>query len=313
MKCKSSFIHMGKGSITMLVLLLLACGCNKRPEGVLSDDEMTDLLADLIVADAYEQSGSAGNLPDSVRPRLADAILKQHNVDQATLDSTYAWYSRNLDEYYALYTKVDKNLSQRRRDAGGVMDANSLENDIWPLPRHILFTKLSRNDVLTFFIPGDMVQKGESLEWKMFLSKSADMKLTLGVDYEDGTSSMSNRFVRGERNPSVLLVCDTGRRVRRIYGSIALERKEMPLWTDSITLSKNPFDSLVYMNFRGQRFLYGPRKKAPELLKIDSIANSRPEPVFKTEEEMTASKKTLSSDGYPIGGNTPAPMNRIKK
>lgn len=299
-------------SLVMAILLLVVSGCRKRPENVLSDSEMTDLMVDLIIADAYEQSGASSRLPDSVRRHLGEAVLRQHGVDQATLDSTYAWYGRNLDDYAKLYEKVDKRLMSRARKAGGNMQQGVEENDIWTLPKHLILSPIASQDAFIFQFPAGDIQKGEMLEWKFFMSNAAEADMTLGIDYEDGATSIVTSNIRGDRKMEVEIVSDTARQPKRIFGTLRVARNNLPLWVDSIAMLKQPYDSLNFLKFRGQRLLMGPKKrvaKKEDGISKDSVGQDPSENVgFKSEEEIRevkkaqAKKRPSTTGGYPVGG-----------
>ena len=44
---------------TTILLAILATGCSKRPKGILSEDKMVAVMADIQIAEAYERSGDA--------------------------------------------------------------------------------------------------------------------------------------------------------------------------------------------------------------------------------------------------------------
>ncbi len=239
---------------------LLLAGCDRRPDGVLSDSEMESLMTDMILADAYRQTAAGRALPDSVSLHLGESVMKTHGVDYARLDSTYAWYARNLDDYYKLYGRVQKRVAARRdRIAGNVMRAEGqLANDIWSLPKHLTFSPMVASDALIFELGGDAVNAGERLEWKMHLSGYDETSLLLGVDYSDGSVSVMERTFRSERSPSLSLVTDTALTVSRIFGVMTVGRTAMPIYADSIRLLKQPFDSIAYRNSWSQRRYRGP-------------------------------------------------------
>lgn len=285
-------ISMAKAAIPLLIAVTLAAGCERRPKGVLSEGKMVDLLADMAIAQAYEESGASRALPDSVRRKLSESVLMEHGVDQATLDSTYAWYGKNVDKYYNLYDKVTAQLDKKRKKVGGNI-STGVENDVWMLPKHILFSPLGNSDLLVFEFPGEAMQKGESLEWRMRLSSDADAEVILGVDYEDGSTSLSSRKFRSERRILHSLVSDTGKNVKRIYGSVKIPASALPVWLDSITMGRLPYDSLRYANFRSQRFSPGPKKKKTNAIAADTVTPGA-EARFASSEEMQSGQGTQS-------------------
>lgn len=252
--------------IFILAIICISTACNKRPEYVLSDSEMESLLTDLLLADAYEQTAASRSLPDSVRMTLTDAIMTQHGVDQQTLDSTYAWYSRNLDDYYRLYTRVDKRIAKMNKKVGGNVNDNKDLNNIWQLPVRIQLSPLAYSDAFVFEMPGESVGKGEKLEWYFRLSNEVRADATLGVDYTNGATAISRRELSGSRNASLNLIVDTLLTPRRIFGLLRVSRRDMPLWLDSIRLTKTPFDSTAYDAFRNSRFMMPPKRRVVNII-----------------------------------------------
>lgn len=235
-------------------------GCSDRPDGVLSDSEMESLMTDLLLADAYNQTGNARQLPDSVRATLGEAVLRRHGVDHATLDSTYAWYARNLDDYYKLYDRVERRVAKSRAKVSPT-GGGDVENDIWNLPKLVMFSPAARGNSLVFSLPGTSIAKGDRLEWKMHLSSDTEGDVMLGVDYTDGTSSVSRIEIAGKRSASLQVIADTSRTPSRVYGSIIVEARQLPVWADSISLAHQPYDSVAYLGFRMQRLLTPPAKR----------------------------------------------------
>lgn len=290
----------------IIAIGILFAGCEKRPEGVLSDSEMEDLMTDLALAEAYSQSGEYMKLPDSVRSRLGEAVLKKHGVDRATLDSTYSWYARNLEDYYRIYDRVDRRLEKLRRKAG-VNLSNEIENNIWNLPDHFMLSPTGYGNALTFRIPGENVAGGEQLRWKMKMYGSSSVDILLGIDYADGTSSVVRREFQGG-NIDVTLITDTALKAKSIYGFLQANRKDMPLWVDSISLAKNPYDSLQYNNIHTQRKIYPPRKIIPKLEKPDSvsISDSPADPVSGTSTlPTTVTDRSSASESTRVPHSKP--------
>lgn len=267
--------HLHKAPPFAVALLLLASACSKRPENVLSDSEMEKFLTDMMLADAYEQSAAGRGMPDSIRRNLGESVMKAHGIDYETLDSTYAWYSRNLDDYYKLYSRVEKRLDKRRRNIEGMaaLPDNEMQNDIWQLPQHITFSTLGEGDALVFELPGEAISKGERLEWKLHLSNGLETSMLLGLDYEDGSTCVATRDFHQDRNLKMKLISDTAKDVRRIFGVLSVPRSGMPVYSDSITLIKLPFDSVEYRNTWAQKNFYGPRSRPVVTLEKDSVSN----------------------------------------
>lgn len=300
--------------IFILALICISGACNRRPEHVLSDSEMESLLTDLILADAYEQSSYSRNLPDSVRRTLADAVLRQHGVDQATLDSTFAWYSRNLDDYYKLYARVDKRIAKMSKNVNGNVDQNL--NDIWQLPVRIQLSPMAKSEAFVFELPAEAVTKGDKIEWYFRLNNDIKADVALGIDYTNGATSISRRELTSSKNVSMTLVVDTALSPRRIFGLVRVQRRDLPLWLDSIRLTKTPFDSTTYETFRNPRFMMPPKRR----LRIEgSVApgiSSSPEAVQSmpiTPSQTPTKTNTSSSSASMPKAPAPPPPPPAKK
>ncbi|MDE6273340.1 MAG: DUF4296 domain-containing protein [Muribaculaceae bacterium] len=235
----------------LLSIILLIGGCKKRPQGVISDSQMESLMTDLLLMEAYANSPEAHNLPDSVKQTLGEAVLKAHGVDRAQLDSTYSWYARNVGDYYRIYEKVERNLAKQRKKAG-IKVSDDDQNNIWTLPRHLMLSPLACGNSLTFNLPGETMSGGELLRWKMKMNSASSVDVLIGIDYTDGTGSINRREFQGG-NIDMTIIADTALTPRRIYGFISASRRDLPLWIDSISLSKNPYDSITYSGITYQR------------------------------------------------------------
>lgn len=251
---------MGKSwGIAALLMCVLASACGKEKEGRIPESDMVDLLADLQIAQAYYSSptGKPGTMR---KEELMESVLEKHGVTQEELDSTIAYYGRNMDEYYALYEKVEKNLKTRN----GQAEHNNVKDDIWPYGRFAAIFPHQMNDGIIFSFPAQGLRKGNSLDLQMRMSSPVQADVTFGVEYEEGVASMVSRNSSGgDRKLEVKLFTDTAYTPKRIFGSVKIDRSSMPLWIDSIQILKSRFDSLEYSRIRQQRTVSTPKPKPP--------------------------------------------------
>ncbi len=246
----------------LLCFLLIIGGCRKRPKGVLSDSQMESLMTDLLIAESYSRTEEARRLPDSVRDNLGEAVLKAHGVDRAQLDSTYAWYARNIGDYYRMYEKVERNLAKQKKKAGNSAGENN-ENNIWTLPRYLMLSPMANGNALTFNLPGETLTGGEQLRWKMKMNSAASVDVLIGIDYDNGMGAVARKEFQGG-SIDMTIIADTALKPSRIYGFVSASRRDLPVWIDSISLSKLPFDSVAYSSISYQRKIYPPVRTKPE-------------------------------------------------
>lgn len=262
-----------------LLMALLLFGCVKRPKGVLSDDEMAPVVADLELAEAYMQTN--GGKTDVTKDALMAYVLEKHGVSRADFDTTMAWYGRNVDDYRKLYKNVDRILMKERKRlagaSGGAEDMNA--NDIWAYRRFAVISQKGESDALTFSIPTSRLEKGDRIVWKFRIRNLAEARALLGVEYSDGTNSFMSRKVNPSRSTEMTFQTDSSLQVKRIYGNLHFpESRDLPVWLDSISLTHLPFDSLEYYKIHGQRVMGAPYRRLPKPAETDSVADEETRP-----------------------------------
>ena len=216
---------------------------------------MVDLLSDIELAHAYYSTADPTH--QIKNDQLTEAVLQKHNVSQEQLDSTLAYYGRNIDEYYQLYDKVIKNLSARSGQTEDVI----VENDIWPYSRFASILPDQITGGITFSMPAEDIEPGESVDWRMRLTSSEGVDLTLGVEYQNGMTSLVKRSAQGNKSLQLSLITDTALQAQRIFGIMTVPQNTLPVWVDSIRLVKIEYDSLEYRKINSQKRIYRPTKR----------------------------------------------------
>lgn len=248
--------------------MFLPMACSREKDEVIPEDEMVDILADLQMAQAYASTHPAGSGSQDIYA-LRESILEKHGVSQEQLDSTIAFYGKNMDKYYELYGKV----GERLKTMNGQVEFETNEDDIWPFEHFTVFTPRQISNDIVFSIPADELAPGDALNWKLRLSRAADVDMMLGIEYDNGISSLVRKNFSGNVNPSMNILSDTALRVSRIFGTFSAPESAMPLWADSISLVKTPFDSLEYFRLRQQKTIFPPAPKPkPQKEDPDSLS-----------------------------------------
>lgn len=292
-------------SVIVAVAAMIVSGCRKRPDKVLSESEMVELMADMQLAEAYNEIANGYRTIGEQRRNAGAAVLRRHGVTPEELDSTLSWYGRNIDEYQSLYDKVDKEIERRRKKVLGSVSGDENLDDIWPYAPNMLFSPLDENGAYAFSLSNPALGKGDAVTWKMHLSSLIRPHLMLGVDYSDGTSSVATRSTGTDKSVSIRLQTDTARVAVRLYGVARVAgRSSRPLWIDSIALVKAPFDSMVYMTISSQYRL--PRKKAMPRLNPDTAAN-KVKPMSKADSIRMLPVDDAAASGKSVMRNTSRP------
>ena len=241
-----------------LLLAFVFSGCSKRPKGILSEEKMVAVMTDIQIAEAYERSGEANEyLYGKDRELLGRGVLMQHGVSIEEMDSTLAWYGRNMDEYSKLYKKIDAELNKRQlkyaRSAGESENNRSLA-DLWPYGRHFVLDQRSVTDGFIVNIPVSDLAPGDKLTWKMVIDGASSRNLTLGVDYENGTSAVNRISNKGfDKWVEMSLQTDSSLTVNRIFAIASFDNPERRVLIDSIQLIHTPFNKEEYNKHGFQR------------------------------------------------------------
>lgn len=251
-------------SVVFFMVSMAVVSCGGRPEGVLSDDRMADLMADMQLAEAYSSLPSSGRgMTREQRDSLGRGVLAANGITQAELDSSLSWYGRNMDTYTELYEKVDKRIAEKRKRLlnDGIKEEADGDN-LWPYPAHGIISGLASSDGYLFSITNPELVRGNALEWKMRVSPATSLNMMLGVEYADGSDTYVSRSFSSERKVELHLQTDTARDVRRVYGVMRVARvRDLPVFTDSISLQVLPLDSAEYYRIKGQKSYYGPHRR----------------------------------------------------
>ena len=294
----NSFLGFKFLSVWVVSALLVSCG--DRPSYVLGEDKMVSLMADMEIAEAYSNQQTGGRTTKQ-KIELGRSVLAAHGVTPEELDTTLAWYGRNLDEYSKLFEKVDKEILKRKeRYVEKDFDTEKLADNIWPYSNHLILSPLSGQDALVISLGEPPVNGGEKLNLSFSLPNRTNMKGLLGVDYSDGTSESINSVFNGKAKVEMNLQIDTAKTVSRMFGVFSVkDKKDLPLYIDSLKITTLPFDTIEYRQKKRTQKNYGILLPKPRTIEIkdsilqDSIINNKADSLALKKPEV------LGKDSIP--------------
>ena len=97
----------------LLMLALSLLSCDKTPHGVMSINDMADLIVDLQLADAYIENHIYDFETDSSKQVFKQSVFKKHGITQQDYDSSLVWYAHNMEDYTRAYDKAAGKLKAR--------------------------------------------------------------------------------------------------------------------------------------------------------------------------------------------------------
>ena len=239
-----------------IVMSLLSCG--RTPHGVMSVNEMADLIVDLQIAEAYIDSHIGEYTSDSSKLVLKQSVFKKHGITQEDYDSSLVWYSHNMEDYIKAhdkaigklkerYDKLDKNgkmvdremaIRERRETPEAIpqsihssrgkqlgrpnTDSKGDTIDLWQGNRSYVLTQGAKRGFITFSVQPDAQYKpGDRYGW-------------VAIDVQS----------------------DSTRRVRRIYGYVSYDIKRgQTAIVDSLMLLRSHMSKSNYGFINAQRLL----------------------------------------------------------
>ena len=90
--------------ILFCALLVVFIGC--RPRGILSSNEMREVLVDLHKTDAMLQMAGIGMMDKEQMQIYYAQVLQRHGITQAQFDSSLVWYTDHPQIFNKIYPKV---------------------------------------------------------------------------------------------------------------------------------------------------------------------------------------------------------------
>jgi len=276
--------------LLIIALLPTLLSCDRTPRGVMSVNDMADLIVDLQLAEAYIDSHINEFETDSSKQVIKQSIFKKHGITRQDYDSSLVWYAHNMEDYNKAYDKAIGKLKQRYdkvskltkeqqdemanvpvipsrdampRPAGHHpttlnTDTRRDSVDLWRDQRSYTLNQGARRGFITFDItpdadkqPGDRYQ----LAYKL-LRGGSEFKVSLSVDYTDGGTAQITRSTNSDGWVAIDVQSDTTRHVRRIYGYVSYDMKRgSTAYVDSLSLMRTHLSKSNYGFIHAQRLL----------------------------------------------------------
>lgn len=288
-------------SILMPLLLVWSLlSCDRTPSGVLSVNEMGDLIVDMQLAEAYIESHMQDFTDDSSKLVVKQSIFKKYGITQQDYDSSLVWYAHNMDSYIkahdravgklqsmqqkAIKSKDDSNIGQdmelTMEGTNGAMPPRSrqIKNpslkkmgastkgdsaDLWDAPRCYLLAQGAKRGFITFDVRPDVNrQPGDRYQLSYKLARGGnEFKVSLNIDYTDGATAQITRGTYSDGWVAIDIQSDTARQVRRVYGYVSYDIKPgQTAYVDSLMLLRTHLSKSNYGYINAQRLIERPKK-----------------------------------------------------
>ena len=244
---------------------------------------------------------------DSIKAVVRQSVFAKHNVTQEEFDSSIVWYGHNVGKYIKIYDGViarldDEELELAQAESPKGVKVKRLKKrypssgdsaDIWDKERSWILQPQYRRNIIRFDFnqkPDDKNGDFYSLIYRVRNSINS-VKVYLGADYYDGTTSFAYRSSGIEGEAVVKLQCDSTKRVKRIYGYISTDPSAREnVFVDSIIMLRTRLDKDNYRLFDTQKWS-GPKSLNPKYVKMKAAAEE-----LKAAEELEKQKLKATTE-----------------
>ena len=239
----------------LLISILLFAACNKVPSHVIQPDDMASLMADIHTAEVVVEMNRSGFFDDSMKQVMRQSVYIRHGVTSQQVDSSIAWYGRNIKYYMDVYDKTIEILEHRLIESGNRIAADNALSiagdsvDVWPNPRFISINDRLPSRLVSFSFDRDPNwEKGDNYTWraKLFNTESVTEWL-IGVEYSNGSVEWISQNQEGDGWRYITLQTDSMRIPTRIFGYFSsINRPGSDLRLDSVELIRKRLNKENY-------------------------------------------------------------------
>ena len=268
--------------IKLAVLILFSLvlnGCKPSvPDGVLSPNEMEDLLYDYHLADAMAQDEG---IDEGYKERMyRAAVLKKHDVSQAVFDSSMVYYLRHTEELQKIYEHLSDRLNDEVVALGGSskgMSDFSLNGDtanVWTGVSTMVLDPHEPFNLYNFEIPVDTsFHKGDQLMLNfesefIYQDGMRDGVAVLAVKFANDSVATQSVHMSSPISYRVTIADNDYLGIKEIKGFFILNKGNDPSGQSSSTLRLMILKNITLIRMREP-------KQDPEKMKQDSINAAR--------------------------------------
>ena len=249
--------------------VLIVVSCIDRPDYVLDEDRLVDVLVDVHRAEGLlelqQNHFTRPNESEQYQREVIAAVLQKHGVNRQQYDSTLMWYAQHLKLLTRVYTHVDERLQQEHESWSlQVAEARSFvaseagdSVELWTLRDHLVLDQRYRTEIRYWEIPSDSnYLAGDTLHWRFIVRQllpGQQLVAALSLVAEekrDERGSLTNdqpfeplgyvcRVIRDPGDYRLSVFADTLVTFRSAQLSLVLMQdttKSSPVFADSISL-----------------------------------------------------------------------------
>ena len=263
----------------IFTMLAFLSACRKTPAGILDNQKMASLLADIHKGEGVIEVNRKEFRSDSSKIDLLNAIYERHNVTKQDFDTSLDWYGHNMEEYMKVYDEVIEIL---QNDLDNISSAYNVQVaaigdsvNTWTIAdRYILSGNIPDNKLAISLNADENWEPGDNytVNFKIINSLSP-VKAMVGVEYEDGALEWIEHFASDNGKYSYTVVSDSTKTLDNVYCIISAElRNKEILFLDSISLMRTRINKMNYpRRFSQKKLMHHSATLTNENRNIDTV------------------------------------------
>lgn len=165
--------------IAFSIFILIGCKV-KRPDDVIPESTMVDLLYDYHIAKAMSEDL---NTNENYKKALyLDAVLNKYGTNQASFDSSMVWYTRNADVLSKVYEKVTEKFKAKQTNINQLIAIRDKKPqtsqpgdsiDVWAWNKMLYLTNIPLYNSYAFVLPIDSnFKERDEFVWQARFNRS---------------------------------------------------------------------------------------------------------------------------------------------
>lgn len=238
------------------LVLMTVTSCLSRPDYVLDEDKMTQVLTDVHKAEGLiEVQRSETDADDHYPQQIMAAVFKHHGITRQQYDTSLVWYSQNLKYLIKVYKRVQANLDEEidywdqladlDRDFA-VSQAGDTVN-LWSQASYAILdrARLTQLRCWTMASDSNFVQ-GDSIVWTfsvrhLSVGQYAFASLAVAAGEQDSVLFSSTEIARRDSQLCLSATLPFGQTPKHLFLSVAVMGDSVlgrprPIYLDSISL-----------------------------------------------------------------------------
>jgi len=220
--------------VCLCSILLVGVSCIDRPDYVLDEDQMVDLLVDVHKAEGLIEMQAVHGSDQNYQKAIMAAVLVEHGVSRAQYDSSLMWYAGNLKQLVRIYNHVDERLLEEHdkwstlttdsRDFSTSEAGDSVQ--LWSMRNYLSLDRSRFLEKHFWELESDSnFRKGDTLKW------------TFDV----------NHLINGQKVIAAISMSRDNKEWAGVYVDVAVKerRKYLPVGQTTLLIDRNGPQELV--------------------------------------------------------------------